>query len=170
MNGIIHMKPKKKCHNIPVGKLKSVLDKCSIIYFIYKSWDKSTTKRTLNLTDEKENVLAEEMNEGQNDLVAMLQTSVSKRKLVSLFTSKIDEKMVEIAIFSETIKKQCDTLNKISQSYLGYVKQVQAPARTGLDLQQIMQETRNEELVQEIEQEVSVKHPHSWPNQNRQYQ
>ena len=153
----------EKCHDVPVAKLKTVMDRCSTIYFICNSCNNNTTDRTVNLTDDNEKVLTNEMNDGQKDLVAKLQTSVNKTilkletKLESLINSKIDEKMAEISTFSETIKKQGDTLNKISQSYSDSIKEVQASARTQMDLRQIMQETRNEELVQEREREARAK-------------
>ena len=113
---------------MPVGKLKAVMDKCSTIYFICKCCDYNTTTRTLNLTNDKENVLSDELNEGRNDLVATLQTPVNKTiletKLESLIKSTIDEKMSGISTFNETIKKQSETLNKNSQLYSDSVKQV----------------------------------------------
>ena len=61
-----------------VKSVSRKMDKCSTICFINKSCDNNTIDRTLNLTDDKENVLSDEINERQNDLVATLQTSVNK--------------------------------------------------------------------------------------------
>ena len=38
----------EQCHDVPVGKLKAVMDKCRSIYFICKGCDNNMTDITLN--------------------------------------------------------------------------------------------------------------------------
>ena len=95
----------------------------------------------------------------QNDVATKIQTSVNETflrlesKLEGLIKNKIDEKMIEIKNFDETLKKHSETLSIISKSYSQSV-QGKIPKRAQIDFRQVIQGIKNEELIQERQREA----------------
>ena len=106
----------------------------------------------------------------QNDVATKIKTSIDdsiirlESKLEDLINSKIDDKMIEMKNFNETLKKQNETLSIISKSYSESV-QGKIATRTPIDFRQVMQETKNEELIQGRQREAHSKNIiiHSFP-------
>ena len=102
------------------------------------------------------------MNDGENCIIDTLKSTVNKSisehetKLVKLIDTKLDEKMEKVLLFGESMKQQNDTLNKISQSYADSAKEKQ-PKTIPTDFRQIIEETKNEERLQEREREVRAR-------------
>ena len=96
----------------------------------------------------------------QND-ATKIQTSVSflrlESKLEGLIKNKIDEKMIEIKNFDETLKKYNETLSIISKSYSQSVYKVTYQQELKLNSGKVIQETKNEELIQEKQRDARSK-------------
>ena len=86
-----------------------------------------------------------------NDLIVKLEI-----KMEGLIKSQVEEKLKEITNVNETIKKQNETLNQISKSYAQNEKQWKAPTKS-MNFHQIMQETKNEELIVERQRDARAK-------------
>ena len=148
----------EQCQNIPVAKLKTIMDKCRTIYFICKRYDEGAVigKPSNTLLSEDKSI------ENQNNLVDMLQISMNDSiakleiKMEGLIKSQVEEKLKEITNVNETIKKQNETLNQISKSYAQNEKQRKAATKS-MDFRQIMQETKNEELIEERQRDARAK-------------
>ena len=135
------------------------MDKCRTIYFICKRCDEGAVigKPSNTLLSEDKSI------ENQNNLVDMLQTSMNESiakleiKMEGLIKShKVEEKLKEITNVNETIKKQNETLNQSSKSYAQNEKQWKVPTKS-MDFRRIMQETKNEELIEERQRDARAK-------------
>ena len=148
----------EKCHEVQVVKLKNILEKCKTIYFICKHCDDNVGT---SLHDKTE-ILELDRQKYQNDVATKIKTSIDdsiirlESKLEDLINSKIDDKMIEMKNFDETLKKQNETLSIISKSYSESV-QGKIATRTPIDFRQVMQETKNEELIQGRQREARSK-------------
>ena len=73
--------------------------------------------------------------------------------------------MEAIGSFNESVKKQNETWNTISQSYASKASESLRPDEQNKEFRQIMREQRNEELVQQRAREARAKNiiTHSFP-------
>ena len=147
----------EQCNNVPVTKLKNVMKKCSTIYFMCKLCDEADI-----LTQGQEALSPPVIIVDDNQKVS----TDSSSNTVSTFEKMILNKLQEIEErqnrFDETISmkfaENYSNLNtkitEVSQSYANTIKQNVAPNKQVQDFRKIIEETRNEELVQMKEREA----------------
>ena len=157
-------KIRKKHKEMPVAKLKTIMDKCKTLYFICKSCNENFPEGS-DTNNETEKLRIQCKKADGRDLVETFEDTLNHQKIEqleskieSIIESKLGEKMNTLITFNKSIQEQCDTLNKASVSYSASVQvtSVSAGAQS-LDFRQIMRETKHEELVQQQEREVRSK-------------
>ena len=117
----------EQCNEVPVAKLKVIMDKCKTLYFICKNCNRnypdnsSTNKETdkQQTQGEKANskYIVETFEDTLNHEIEQLES-----KLESIIESKLGEKMNTLIAFNKSIQEQCDALNKASVSYSACVQ------------------------------------------------
>ena len=128
----------ENCNKIPIRKIKTIMEKCSTLYFICKA--------------------CEECNTTEVEIESTPGTINLEKLITSKFQcleDKIDRTITQK--LAESYKIINDQVKKVNESYSKDVKQ-SLPATTlqqqSIDFRQIMQEQKNEDLVQEKERET----------------
>ena len=117
----------EQCNEVPVAKLKVIMDKCKTLYFICKNCNKNYPDNSnTNKETDKQQTQGEKAN--SKDIVETFEDTLNHKieqlesKLESIIESKLGEKMNTLIAFNKSIQEQCDTLNKASVSYSACVQ------------------------------------------------
>ena len=132
----------ESCHDVPVSKLKPIFNKCKTLYFVCKACDHDDIEVKKSDVD--------------------LSNTVSPRP-ESNFEKMILEKLegIENRIDDTISKKLAENyknfdakIDQVSESYADSIKQNIKPNEQVVDFRKIMEDTKNEELVQQKEREA----------------
>ena len=134
----------EKCNNIPVNKLKPVADKCSSMYFVCKGCDNSEVLEVVCNPNEQPEVSEKIVTES-----ALERMIIDKLQGIE---DRIDQSITEK--FEENYKNIDAKMNAVSESYANTIKRNLKPNEQAPNFRQILQETKNEDLVQQKEREV----------------
>ena len=146
----------EQCNNVPVNKLKSIMKKCNTVYFMCKSCDED------NLLTQGQDSWSPVIiiDDSQNDSTNSHPITVSPfEKMILDKLQGIEERQNR---FDETISKKFAEnysnldmkITEVSQSYADTMKQNATPSEQVQDFRKIIEETKNEELVQKKEREA----------------
>ena len=138
----------ESCNDVPVAKLKPVMNKCKGVYFICKECNENVG--TKSPSTEIDGTVT--TNAGNADLLSSLQKMFDKK--VSQLESKI-EKSIE-----KKLGDKMDAVNSLTQKITDHEKTTTEEKKSyakilnvPTEVRKIMQETRNDEKVELIEQE-----------------
>ena len=153
----------EECNDIAISKVKPIMNKCHTLYFVCKGCDKmlldSTVSRDLSTSEVEEERQNHVEKKENSDLLKSLQTMFDTKiiqiesKLEELIDNKLDKKMDEINTLSENFKEQAHASVITTLEKRTYSDALQDPK----DFRQILQQTRNEERVEEREKEKRSK-------------
>ena len=136
-------------HDVPIPKLKQVMNKCSTVYFLCRSCDTSIRESSKNLSSDlpaSTQVSADITKPAEliSSLKEMFNQHVSdvKRNIESLIDIKLGDKLNQIAGMTASNDDNASTAKT-------YASSVGGPN----DLRKIMKEARNEEKLEAREQE-----------------
>ena len=143
----------EQCHDVQVGKLKSLVERCQTIYFICHNCDNNDITVTLKTADEN-NSLNTVSAESPNTLLATLHDSINstihnlESKVENLIKTKIDEKMEEMSNKFEALAQIPDKINKNCETFKDALTKNLPLTNPTNDFKAVMIESRNEQLAQ----------------------
>ena len=140
-----------ECNDIPIAKLKPIFNKCRRLYFLCKTCDQKIGTHEI-MQAEVSNSGTEMATPGSADLINSLQKMLDKK--VTLLEAKIEksldkrlgDKLEAVTTLADKIKEQ---EKKSTDEKKTYAKILDVPK----EVRQIIQETRNDDKVNELEQE-----------------
>lgn len=134
----------ESCNDVPVTKLKPITNKCRTIYFLCKKCDESVgtvhCDRTTTTNSGDANLL-DSLQKMLDKKVSQLETKIEKS-----IDKKLGDKMGAVNSLNEKMTNHEKTATEEKKSY---AKILDVPT----EVRKIMQETRNDEKVEQIEQE-----------------
>ncbi|MCH2416953.1 MAG: hypothetical protein MK195_09375 [Acidimicrobiales bacterium] len=140
------------CNDIQAAKLKPITNKCRRVYFLCKACDDNIG--TENVISEQNADVTGSPNVGNNLLTSlkkMFDTKVSQMeaKIEKVIEKKLGDKMAAVNSLNEKIKDK-DEVAVIPSSEKSTYSQILSVPK---EIRKIMQETRNDEKVEKVEQE-----------------
>ena len=141
-----------ECNDIPVAKCKPIFNKCRTIYFLCKTCDQRIGSQDEPPHVSVGNVDAPPATPGNADLITSLQKMLDKKvsqlesKIEKSIEKKLGDKLDAVTCLTDKIKEQ---EKQASEEKTSYAKILNVPK----EVRKIIQETRNDEKVNQIEQE-----------------
>lgn len=136
------------CNDIQVAKLKPILNKCRTIHFLCKSCDEKIGSKV----PDHEKLLEKPVND--SNLLLSLQNMLDKKvnqmesTIEKAIDKKLEDKMAAITTLNDKIKDNSEAVASTTAAP-SYAKVLELPT----EVRKIMQEARNDEKVEKIEQE-----------------
>ena len=140
----------ESCNDVPVAKFKPLFNKCRRLLFLCKTCDES-----IGNTDTTIARNTQENADGSIDLLSSLKSLLDNKvsqiegKIETAIEKKLGEKMAALNSLNEKIKDNNEVAVIPAGDKTSYAKALGVPT----ELRKIMEETRNDEKIERIEQE-----------------
>ena len=134
------------CNDIPVAKLKVIMNKCKTVFFICKECESQIgmpSKETTHIEDRRDELVS--------TLTKVFESKVIdvEKKVTKIIEEKLGEELKVVNEINDTIKKRYDNASVTPEINKTYAKVLEVP----MELRKIMKETKNNDRVEENEAE-----------------
>ena len=136
------------CNEVPVAKLKPIFNKCRRLYFLCKTCDEKIGSQEGFKVSDDDTARSSGNDDFMNSLQRMLDKKVTQleAKIDKSLDKKLGDKFGEVKSLADKIKEQ---EKKSTEEKKTYAKILEVPK----EVRQIIQETRNDDKVNQVEQE-----------------